>query len=221
MSDAPTLAELLESAIAGSVSDVRTWLPGRIESYDEATRRGTVQVLVMDSYPGEDGTRTPVTHKPLTDVPVAGLGSGKRVLDYPVSRGDLCVLLFASSSIAACKATGRLGDSGDDRHHHLADAIAIPFVLGFGGSPADATAMIKITALQVLLGDAAASQAVLRGEALLSAMATLITSISSAIGTITVGAPAGGTAAAAAIATALGVFQAAAATYTSTKVKVS
>lgn len=152
MSDAPTLAELLESAIDGSISGVRVALPGRIEAYDGTTRRATVQVLIMDAYAAEDGTRTAVSLKPLADVPVVGIGSRGVRIKFPVRKGDLCMLLFSSSSIAACKATGRLADPGDDRHHHLADAIAIPWVLGFGGSPKDGDgdgdedAMIEFTA---------------------------------------------------------------------------
>lgn len=145
MSQAPTLDEVLDAAIRGVLDDVRVALPGQIESYDAATRRASVQVLIMDGSDGEDGARRSRPIAVLTDVPVAGVGSGQIRIKLPVRAGDPCWLLFASSSIARLKAGARgVTDPGDDRHHHVADAIAIPWVV-FDGEDAEADAMIEFT----------------------------------------------------------------------------
>lgn len=150
MSDVPTLSEVLDAAIRGGLDDVRVCLPGKITAYDAATRRATVQVLAMDGYTGEDGARKTSTLPPLTDVPVAHYGSGAVRIKVPVRAGDRCWLMFASSSIARLKA-GATGvyDPGDDRHHSLADAIALPLVV-VGEDEADA--MIEFTSTEIRCG---------------------------------------------------------------------
>lgn len=160
----PTLAEVLEAAVAGALDDARVVLPGRIESYNSSTRRATVQVLPMDGFVGEDGARRAVAAATLQDVPVGFVGSGSIRIGFDPSPGDQCWLLFASSSIAKLKATGRIApyDPGDDRHHHIADAIAIPWVVvGDAGT----APLIWFTGTQVQLGAEGAAQAVIRGTA--------------------------------------------------------
>lgn len=211
----PALEDVLEAAISGTLAGVRVALPGRIESYDSATRRASVQILVKDGDIDETGERITTTVGPLSDVPVMRVGSGIERFKFPVRSGDLCLLLFCSSSIAAWKARGALVDPEDDRHHHEADAIAITGLF-VGGSDTPGT-FIEITDQEILnLGGTPAVQSALLGEAFLSQLSTLVTSIATAVS----GIPTGGAAAGAAITTALGVFTSAVATYTSQKVKL-
>jgi hypothetical protein len=211
----PGLEDVLEAALGGVIAGLRVALPGRIESYDSATRRASVQILVQDGDIDETGERITTTIKPLNDVPVMRVGSGIERFKFPIRTGDLCMPVFASSSIAEFKARGALVDPGDDRHHHEADAIAIAGLF-VDGDDAPGT-FIEITDQEILnLGGTPAVQSALLGEALLTQLSTLVTSIASAVG----GIPTGGAAAAAAITAALGVFTGAAATYTSQKVKL-
>lgn len=128
--DAPSLTDVLEAAIRGALLGARVSLPGRIEAYDSDTRRATVQPLVMDGSINEDGERKTIAIAPITDVPVAFMGSGAIRIKMPVRVGDPCWLTFSSSALARWKSTdGRtVVDPGDDRRHHAADAIAIPLV---------------------------------------------------------------------------------------------
>lgn len=137
MSDTPSLSDVLEAAVEGRLARARTGLPGRIQAYDATTRRATVQVLVTDGVIGEDGERRARELPAIPDVPVAAIGSRGIRIKFPIRVGDPCWLMFSSSSIARLKATGRLGDPGDDRHHHIADAVALPLVFGFGDAPQD------------------------------------------------------------------------------------
>ncbi len=124
--DSPTLGDLFEGAFRKALGGLRTWLPGEIRAYDADLRRATVQVMVPDGWFDELGQRQTTTLQPLTDVPVAMTGSGSMRFRYPIRPGDPCIVLFSSSCLTAYKATGRLLDAKDDRHHHEADAIAIP-----------------------------------------------------------------------------------------------
>src|SRR5262245_18692985 len=217
MKDAPSLLEMHEAAMSGSLDDVRVCLPGRIEKYDSSTRRAVVQILTREASVGEDGERQIEVLKPLTDVPVAMLGSGSVRIKITPAPGDPCWLLFASSSIGRLKA-GRdpsaVYDPGDDRHHHEADAIALPLVVL--GTSVETLPLIEFTPLLVKLGDVLAAQSVIRGEAYLTAFSTLIGAIATAVGGIP-----GGAAAGTAISTALTTFLGAQSTYLSAKVKVS
>lgn len=124
--DSPTLADVFEAAIDAALKDVRVWLPGEVRSYDAVSRRAIIQVMVPDGWIEEDGQRRTTTLKPMTDVPAALCGSGSTRVKFPIRPGDPCLVLFSSSCITAYKATGRLIDHGDDRHHHEADAFFVP-----------------------------------------------------------------------------------------------
>ncbi len=214
-SDTPGLPEVLLAAMAGAVDGLRTSLPGQILAYDEAENRATVQVLVQDPEFGESGERVVKTIT-LTDVPVAHLGLGSVRIRVKVTRGAPCWLSFSSSCLAVWKQSGKLADPGDDRRHHEADVVAEPWMSI--GIKTDAP-LIDFDDQAIRIGSTTATQRSLLGDAFLSALGTLVTSIGTAVGTS--GSPAGATAAGAAIATALTTFQTAASGYLSQIVKRS
>jgi hypothetical protein len=137
----PTLASVLNRAIAGALDDVRVALPGRVVRYDAAKQRVDVQPLVKDGYENESGARVAERLPVVSDVPVIFPGSGLFRITFPVKEGDTVLLVFASSSLARWKATGSEVDPGDDRHHTLADAIAIPGLLAKPGTAAPTDAI--------------------------------------------------------------------------------
>lgn len=138
------LTELIDAALDDRQSGLRVALPGRIESYDKATRRATVQLLVQDGHVDGNGERQTTTVPPLTDVPVMFTGSNTVRIQFPIRPGDQCLVVFSSSSIAKWKSIGDVVDPDDDRHHHEADAIVIPGLFG-GGNVDDDDAMIEFT----------------------------------------------------------------------------
>jgi len=217
MSDSltPLLHEVIDAALDDRIDGLRAALPGRIESYDKATRRATVQLLVMDAHVDGDGERQTTVIAPLTDVPTMRVGSGTERFRYPVRAGDRCLVSFSSSSIAKLKSVDDVVDPDDDRHHHEADGIAIPGLF-FDGDDQAGT-FIEIDDQDVLnLGGSPATEPVLLGNTFLSQLTTLVTAIATAIS----GIPTGGAAAGSAITAALNNFNAAVASYTSQKVKV-
>lgn len=214
-SQTPRLAEVIEAALNGALEGVRVALPGRIEDYDKATRRATVQLLVQDGHVDGDGERQTTTIAPLTDVPVMRVGSGIERFKFPVRPGDRCLVVFASSSIAKLKSVDDVVDPDDDRHHHEADGIAITGLF-FGGSDAAGT-FVEIDDQDVLnLGGSPATEPVLLGSAFLSQLNTLLAAIKAAVSA----AGPGGPGAATTLQIAINAFNSAVTSYTSQKVKV-
>ena len=209
----PDLATVLRAAIAAKLKSVRVGLPGRIESYDPGTLTCSAQPLVLEGYLDETGQRQTERLPVVNGVPVVFVGGGGARLTFPVRAGDTCWLMFASSSLDRWVALGGEVDPADDRRHHHSDAVAI---VGLSDAASARAAHASATVLEgtdIRLGDPAAVDAALRGDAFLSALGTLIGAIGTAVG----GLPG----ASAAITGALTTFQTAAAGYKSSKVKIA
>lgn len=125
----PTLAEVIDAAIAGKLARVRVMLPGVIVSYDKVHQRADVQIIVQDLVDG-----VPKTIPVLPDVPVLFPGYGPNRITMPVRRGQGVLVGIASSSIAGVKSgSNRVHNPRDPRHHELSDAVVL---MGFDGQPA-------------------------------------------------------------------------------------
>lgn len=209
------LEDVLDAAIGSWIGELHTAMAGQIVEYDQASRRATVQPLVRVVLVDGDGNETRQPRPPITDVPVLMVGSGKERIRFPIAAGDECLIIATSDPLAGWKQSGGVSDPVADRRHHLADAIAI---VGLAVSqPADGP-VIAFTDDAVAVGAADATEPALRGQAFVSALSTLVSAISTAIGAIIPGG--GGAAAATAINGALSNFNAAASSYLSGKVKI-
>lgn len=216
----PSLEDVLERFREVALEGLRVCLPGQITAYDATRQLASVQPLVQDRFLAEDGetliTRTlPVVHS----CPVHFLGPARGRITWPVAAGDTCLILFASSSIRRWVRIGGVVDPGDDRHHDIDDAIVLVGLHDAAHvpttAPTDAVTVHVSGSTQVRLGGPSAAQSVLRGEAYLSALGTLLDAIATAVGGIP-----GGAAAGTAIQTAITAFEVAASNYKSTRVKV-
>ncbi len=216
----PTLNLILQTALESAASGIRVAMPGRVVSYDATKQRAAVQPMIEDGFEAEGGERKTTILPTIPDVPVAFLGAGGYSETFPISKGDTVLLVFCSSSIARWKVKGGVLDPGDDRHHELSDAIAYAGVRDFAhaltGVPTDAWVITTPAGKQIRLGSASANQSALLGEQFLTQLSTLLSAIATAVGGIS----GSGAAAGAAITTAQNAFEAVAATYKASKVKV-
>ncbi len=159
----PSLREFVERKIAAALAGLRVALPARVTKYDEQRQSLEVQVLVHHGYQDERGDRRVAKPPVVTDVPIQWPGSGTNRTTFPIAVGDAVLLICASSSIARLKLTGREGDPGDDRHHRLSDAIAIPGMTFLVDHPTTApTDATVVHAAALKLGGPAATQAITR-----------------------------------------------------------
>lgn len=147
----PTLSEVLDRAIRTRLAGLRVGLPARVESYDAAKHKASVQPLILEGYEGEDGERAVERLPVINDVPVIFPGSGGTRVKFPIAKGDTVFLTFASSSLDRWLVTGGEVDPADERRHDLSDAVAIPGLMDFA-HVSDHTPMIEFTATEIRAG---------------------------------------------------------------------
>lgn len=200
--DTPELWEVIDAAIASFADQLLVGLPGVITDYDEDGNTVSAQAVVMHGEFGEDGSRASVPIATFTDVPIGWPGGmGKRLIKWPIKKGDQCWLHFSGRCLNSWKANGtKIADPLDDRRHHKADVMCIP---GQFIRPKDGDAIIEFTDDGKI--DAGGSELLALKQdvsALKSALDTFMASLATAVGGIS----GSGSAAGAAITTAAGQF---------------
>jgi hypothetical protein len=224
----PTWAEVITAAIDARIANVHTAMPGRVVEYDASTQTASVQPLVMASYVDERGDRIPERLPVIHDVPICFPSTGSYAITWPISAGDVVLIVVASCSLDQWLARGGELDPEDDRRHHLADAVAIPGLRSRNAAlSTPASDGLTVRGDLVRLGSDSAAQSSIRGTAYRSAEDTMLTAIQSlatALATVHGGAgaypdPATASAATAA-ATAITTFLSSAGSYVQTGVRI-
>lgn len=126
-SRSPTLEEALRVAIGSSLANVHTAMPARVESYDVATQKCSVQPLVMNVLRPIEGDDIKEVLPIINDVPVMFPRGGGFFVSLPIAVGDFVLLVFNERSIDKfVTSDGNVTDPVDVRQHNLSDAVAIP-----------------------------------------------------------------------------------------------
>ena len=134
----PPLADLLRTAIRAEIARVHTQAPARVVSYDPATQRAKVQLVISHAFEDpETGERKFYQPPPLADVPVIF----PAILTWPIGKGDPGWVQFAERSTDEYVATGRDSDPADARRFDLSDATFYPTFLR-GEADADGSAAV-------------------------------------------------------------------------------
>lgn len=141
----PTLQAILLRAVERAQRGIRQALPAKVESYDEATRKASVQPLLLEGYTDAAGDRVAEALPVITNVPIVFPGSGGARVRWPIARGDTVLLIFSSASLDRWLVRGGMLDPGDDRNHDINDCFAVPGVQTFAEA-GDADTMIEFTA---------------------------------------------------------------------------
>ena len=149
-------------------AEVYTALPGRVEAYDQAEQKASVQPLLRRAYVNDEDVRVVETLPVIHGVPVMFQSAGECSMSFPVRKGTSVLLLFAHGSLDRWLSKGGLVDPEDDRKHDLNDAVAIPGLRPFSDPiPADGlhdTAMVlRAPAVHVGEADLAATDEVVHG----------------------------------------------------------
>lgn len=185
MSDEPRTPELdgllnlLGDVIVGGI---RVALPGRITEYDATKQKASVKALVKDEHVDASEKRVVQSIPEVHGVPVMMLGPPRGRITYPVAKGDLCLMIFASSSIKQWLAKGGEVDPLDVRHHDINDAIAIVGLHNYsagGGTPApiDAVVVHAGDGVKAKIGGPTGTEPTLMSELFKSALDALILAI--------------------------------------------
>mgnify|MGYP001598570249 CR=1 FL=1 len=202
---APSLGAVIAAAIDARLVNVHTHLPARIESYDAAQQRCSVQVELRQGFFGETGERTGLKLPVIPDVPVKFEGGGGFRSTYPLQRGDQVWLEISEASLALWKPRGGDVDPIDDRRMHLSDAIAVTG-LRDGTRPLkncptdrmslghDEGATVEITQTAVRIGGNTGTEPTYKATSAQTALSTFLAALNTFAGTCTTAPP--GTAAA-------------------------
>lgn len=122
----PTYAQVIRSAIARGLAELRVAMPGRIETYDATTQKASVLPLLKDAVRNADGGIDIDPFPVIPGVPVLFSGGGGFRTTYPVRRGDTCLIIFSDKSMDLWKSAGGGPiDPVNTRAHELADAVCI------------------------------------------------------------------------------------------------
>lgn len=140
----PSLADLLKRAIDYTLEDVHVMLPGKVASYDAATQKANVDLLVKRRIALDNGQELTETFPQLPNVPIVfprGGGVPGFFVSFPIQVGDFVMVMFAERSIDAWLfSSGGVTDPNDFRKHDLSDAVAIPGLYPFSKALPDAHA---------------------------------------------------------------------------------
>jgi len=118
-----TLTDALRAALRAGEVGLHVCLPARVESYDSASQKASVQPLIK-TQDGEDRSI-------ITGVPVVFPRAGGAHMHMPVTRGTGVMLVFADRSLDRWLTQGGNVDPRDGRAHAYSDAIAIPGLIPF------------------------------------------------------------------------------------------
>lgn len=151
--NARTLSEAVDSAITRRLAETFVARPAAVVSYDAATQTVSAKPLQKDWQRVDEETEKSVSLPILARVPVVFPGP----ITFPISAGDVVLLVYADRSLDVWKSSGGEADPIDKRSHSLRDAVAIPLLVSFNdarpGVPTDAICLNGPT----LLGSNAAS----------------------------------------------------------------
>jgi hypothetical protein len=134
---APSLEEVIRSALDSGQSRLWTAMVGVVQDYDANKRTCTVQPAVNGKIRQPDGSWVRTQLPLLKDCPVQFPCGGGVTLTFPVALGDECLVVFSSRCIDTWYARGFLSEGasiatpnpGNDppeyRMHNLSDGFAL------------------------------------------------------------------------------------------------
>lgn len=121
--------DVAQSTYNNTLANVRTSLPGIIQSFDPDTVTCTVMIGVKAATPApfeSPESAQSVDYPLLMDVPVVFPRGGGVTLTFPVKEGDECLVVFSSRCIDFWWQSGGIQERADKRVHDLSDAFVIP-----------------------------------------------------------------------------------------------
>jgi Phage protein Gp138 N-terminal domain len=154
---------------------------GTIQDIDFTTMTASVQVVFQQQMRNGSYQTVPL----LTDVPVITPQGGGYSLQFPIEKGDTCLLIFADRNIDNWFQSGGVQPPADGRLHAISDAIALVGLNGLasplGAAPSSTEARIVDKAGTTKVGLSGGKITVANSSGtLLAALQTLVEGIQGA-----------------------------------------
>lgn len=155
-----SLTELNDRLIRAALAEnVRSWIPARVESYDAATRKANVQILVYDFHRDEGGALVVAAVPVINCVPVVFPTAGGFTLSMPVVKGTLGSIFFGERSLDRwLSGNGDPVDPAIYSRFNLTDAQFVAGLLPFGAplevaDPTDHATLGSISGVRIHFRD--------------------------------------------------------------------
>ena len=120
-----TLMDILQTVMSNIIEIVNCVKIGEIISFDKTDQTCSVRVLYKPNKTITRFSKKLIEYPVLKKVPCVVMGGGGSYITHPISAGDQCLLLFSDFMIDNWWATGQASKIDFERHHDIADAIAI------------------------------------------------------------------------------------------------
>lgn len=152
----PELPDIIRAMVGSARSNMFAgWMPARVESFDAAKMKASVQLLIEEPYTDETGSGfkpVPV----INEVPVMTLGDGSGIrIEVTLAKGDYVLVIFGARSVDEWLQQGGLVQPRDTRDHDVNDAICFPGLFDFSHVKKP-NARIKFTNSQIQAGGSSA-----------------------------------------------------------------
>lgn len=165
-----TDAEVFRRAIAASMSQLHTAMPGKVViAYPDQTADIQPQI--------KDGNNSPPV---IPRVRVGWPRGGDGFLIFPLAAGDYGTLIFCESDLAAWEQSGDVSAPGDVSRHGLNGAVFYPGIYPSGHTLVVAPGASVLAGSNVMIGGAAATEPVIKGTAFYTALVTALNAIAAA-----------------------------------------
>ena len=119
----PSMNDILDSLKAEIFRDLNCVKQGELQDYDPTTATCTVKIKIKEFI--DKDTDLSVSYPILADVPVMILQGGGSWIEFPIAKGDPCLLFFSDRDIDTWWSSGNETTPNTQRRHSLSDAVAL------------------------------------------------------------------------------------------------
>ena len=119
----PGLNDLLDNFKGEIFRDLNCVKIGEIQSYDKATASAQVKIKIKE-WIDWDGNKS-IAYPIIDDVPIIVLQGGGAWLEFPIAKGDPCLLFFGDRDIDNWWTSGNETTPNSLREHSLSDCMAL------------------------------------------------------------------------------------------------
>lgn len=121
--------QIYENLIQEALFRTRCCIPCIVQSYDNKNNTVEAQPAIRERMINEDNTIQYLNLPMLVNVPVVFMSTQKASFQFPLEKGDECLVLFSDLSIDNFWQSGGVQNPVEVRRHDLSDGIAIPCCL--------------------------------------------------------------------------------------------
>ena len=118
--------QLYDSMLSKASFNIRCCIPGIIQKYNPNNNTAEIQPAIREEVVNEDNSVSYVNLPLLVNVPIAFPSTRNSGIQFALSQGDECLVMFSDLSYDNFWLNGVVQNPVEVRRHDLSDGIAIP-----------------------------------------------------------------------------------------------